>query len=163
MRRLGQTESKFGLALIAILLVTGQAAAQFEPFAGDWEGDGTIRFSDGSKERMRCSSTYEVRGSTAHELNLIFRCRSDNYIFDLDGRIVADGGGTLEGRWTETSRGVGGTAFGKVEGERFRVRIESSGFGANLLVAMKNDRQRVSIKAGGGGEEAEAQIAMRKK
>ncbi len=166
MRRLAISGVKCSVALVGIMLLAGQAAAAadaFAPFPGEWRGDGTIRFGDGAKERMRCTANYEVRGSSGHELNLAFRCRSDNYTFDLDGRVVSDKTGELSGQWTETSRNIGGTAFGKVDGERVRVRIEASGFGANLLIGVRDNRQSVSIKSQGGGQQAEAQITLRRK
>ena len=166
MGRIFSLASVWRLALACALVVFSHAfaAAQtFEPFAGEWEGVGSIRFGDGAKERLRCTAKYDLPSSSGRELALAFDCKSDNYSFVLDGRVHADGDGTLSGQWSETSRNVGGTAIGKVDGERFRVRIESSGFGANLLVSIQKDRQKVSIKSGGGGEQAEAQITLRKR
>lgn len=155
---------RFTLACTFLAFAQGVAAAQtFEPFAGQWEGVGTIRFGDSAKERLRCTAKYDLANSSGRELMLAFDCKSDTYAFVLDGRVLADSNGTISGQWSETSRNVGGTAMGKVEGERFRVRIESSGFGANLLVGIQKDRQKVSIKSGGGGEEAEAQITLKKR
>lgn len=150
----------------AMLLLAAHAFAAgdvFAPFVGEWDGDGTIQFGGGAKERMRCTAQYDTRGTRGHELKLAFHCKSDNYAFELDGRVVADAKGSLTGQWTETSRNIGGTAFGKVEDERVRVRIEASGFGANLLILARDNRQRVNIKSLGGGEEAEAQITLRRK
>ena len=154
------------LLLLAVAGSSGQAIADtvtFEPFVGAWDGDGAIRFGDGAKERMRCSALYELRQSSGRALHLSFNCKSDKYAFVLDGNVSSDASGTLSGQWSETSRNIGGTVIGKVRGQRFQVRIESSGFGANLVVVLQDNRQRINIDSGGGGEEAQAQITLRRK
>lgn len=159
--------SRFLLILAFCGFVSGPVAAAeavtFEPFVGNWDGDGSIRFSDGVKERMRCSAVYELPQSSGRSLHLSFNCKSDKYSFVLEGDVGSDDSGTLSGRWSETSRGIGGTVIGKVSGQRFQLRIESSGFGANLVVVLQENRQRINIDSGGGGEEAQAQITLKRK
>jgi hypothetical protein len=148
-------------------LVAGTAAyaapGAFAGFPGDWEGDGMIRFGDGSKERLKCKVNYTVPNESAEDLGINFSCKSDNYAFELTGNADSDADGALTGQWKESSRNFGGTVIGKVQGERIRLHISSSGFSATLLLTTKDNRQTVNIESGGGGEEATATITLRRK
>jgi hypothetical protein len=135
----------------------------FEGFAGDWSGEGTIRLTDGAKERLKCKVIYIAPNAAADALNLDFACKSDNYTFNLTGNVDADAEGTITGQWKEASRNFGGTVNGKAQGERIRVHIASSGFSASLFLTTRDGRQTVAIESGGGGEEASAAITLRRK
>jgi hypothetical protein len=151
-------------ALGAGLFLTGLPASAndtFPLFFGTWTGEGTIAWkSDGSKERMKCTSTY-AQGVSAEQLSLKFQCKSDNYVFDLDGKLDA-GGDQISGQWSERSRNIGGATIGQVKADRIKLRIESSAFGANLLMVVKDDRQQVQIKFSGAGEEADTEISLKR-
>jgi hypothetical protein len=159
-------ESKLSaLALGAGLLLTSLPAWASETFPlyyGVWEGEGTIAWkSDGSKERMRCTATYGA-GNAVDKLALKYDCKSDNYTISLDGTFEQDSKGNIKGQWSERSRNIGGTAIGQAKAERMRLRIESSAFGANLLMGVKADKQQLVIHSSGAGEEADIDIALKK-
>jgi hypothetical protein len=152
------------LALGAAMLGTTPAFASdtFPLFVGEWAGEGTISWkSDGSKERMKCAVSYAL-GSSSDQLSLTFDCRSDNYIFNLDGKIEQNGD-NVKGQWSERSRNIGGGAIGQAKGDRIRLRIESSSaFYANLQIVVKKDRQQVQIKSAGAGEEALSEFTLKR-
>src|SRR3569833_2071352 len=87
-------------------LAQANAASAFSGLEGAWGGTGTITFSNGSSERIRCRATYNVPIET--NLQMTIRCASDSYKFDLSSNVVLKGGGAIAGTWTETSRAVGG-------------------------------------------------------
>lgn len=153
------------LALGAAMIGTSPAFASetFPLFIGHWAGEGTIAWkSDGSKERIRCTATYEP-GASVHDLLMKVDCKSDNYVFVLEGTIEASSDGKLSGRWSERSRNIGGTAIGQAKDGMLRMRIESSSaFYANLAMAVKKDRQQINIKSAGAGEEAASEISLKK-
>lgn len=139
------------------------AAAEPGPFAdfsGDWSGTGTLRPSGGEVERIRCSASYRPRGSSQHEIDLQLRCDSDSYHFDLTGQFTADDNNQISGRWTERTRGVGGTAVGNARGDRLQLHIESSGFAADMVMQTRNRRQSVSLDSQGGGQIVKGSIAL---
>jgi hypothetical protein len=152
------------LALGAAMIGTSPAFASetFPLFSGHWVGEGTIAWkSDGSKERIRCTATYEP--GSASDMAMKVDCRSDNYVFVLEGTLEASPDGKLSGRWSERSRNIGGTAIGQAKDGMMRMRIESSSaFYANLAMAVKNNRQQVNIKSAGAGEEATSEISLKK-
>lgn len=152
------------LALGAAMIGSAPAFASdtFPLFVGEWAGEGTIAWkSDGSKERMKCTAIY-TPGSSSDDLGLKFDCKSDNYVFNLDGTIKQDGN-NVEGRWSERSRNIGGTAIGQVKAEMLKLRIESSSaFYANLQMVVKNGKQTVQIKSAGAGEEALSDFTLKK-
>ena len=154
------------LAVAATLLAAPldrSAVADSGPFAalpGDWSGTGKIRVQGQNAERLRCKATYRSTGSTQHDVNLRLACDSDSYKFDLTGDFTADASNNISGRWTESSRNVGGTAIGTVQGDRFQIHIESSAFAANMELVTRGTRQAVTFDAHGGGQVVDSSITL---
>jgi hypothetical protein len=117
----------------------------------------------GKTERIRCTANYRPLGSTGHEVNLRLRCNSDSYNFDLAGNFRADEANYISGRWTESTRNVGGTAVGTARGDRFQLHVESSAFSATMYITTRGSRQSVSIDAHGGGQDITASITLSKR
>jgi hypothetical protein len=162
MTRFESVLSALALGAAMIGSVPAFASDTFPLYVGEWAGEGTISWkSDGSKERMKCAVTYAL-GPSSDELALKFDCKSDNYVFNLDGTIKQDGD-NVKGQWSERSRNIGGSAIGQVKGEMIRLRIESSSaFYANLQMVVKNNKQQVLIKSAGAGEEATSEFTLKK-
>jgi hypothetical protein len=137
------------------------AAGPFSAFPGTWNGDGTIAYSDGTKERIRCKTVYSVTTPDATDLNVAFSCNSDNYRFELNGKMTADSSGALSGLWSETTRSVNGKVTGQVREQRIMIRIDAAGFGATLNLVTKDDRQQMKMDSAGGGSTATANINLR--
>jgi hypothetical protein len=152
----------------AFLLLAGIAGVQpaqaasgpFADFTGSWSGSGTIRPEGGKAERIRCKATYRPRGSTGHQIDLRLACDSDSYKFDLSGDFTADEGNHISGRWTETTRGIGGTVIGLAKGDRIQIHIESAGFAATLYMVTRNRRQSVTLDSHGGGQVVKGSISL---
>lgn len=145
------------LAGAGLATPSARAAGPFDTLAGSWSGTGTVHPQGGSAERVRCNATYRSSGSS--DLNVTLRCASDSYNFNLSGQITTDGS-SLRGQWTETSRGVGGTVAGTVQGDRMQVHIDSSGFSADLGITTRGKSQSVSMDSHGGGEVVRGNITM---
>jgi hypothetical protein len=150
------------LASVACVSHSALAAGEgpFHEFAGSWSGSGTVRPSNGTAERIRCNANYRQRGSSQHEIDLQLRCASDSYNFDLIGQFSADEDNHVSGRWTERTRGIGGTAVGYASGDRLQIHVESSGFAADLVMQTRNRRQSVTIDSQGGGQIIKASITL---
>jgi hypothetical protein len=159
----------FGGCLAALLAASmiplpsaSAAGGPFDGFAGSWSGTGTLRPSNGVAERIRCNASYRPRGTTEHEIDLQLRCASDSYNFDLIGQFTADEKNEVTGRWTERSRGVGGTAIGNAQGARLQIHVESSGFAADLVLLTRARQQSVTIDSQGGGQIVKVSISLRR-
>ena len=151
-----------------IVLASGPqgAAASTGPFAdfdGAWTGEGTVTLQNGSKERLRCRATYQVRGVSAADLDLKLVCASDSYKFDFTGNARAQDDGAISGRWTETSRNVGGSVTGTARGSRIQVLIESQAFSADLMMVTRGGRQSVSMQSRAAGEKVTVAITLRRR
>jgi hypothetical protein len=142
------TGTAVALLLAAPLSGTARAAGAFAGLAGTWSGTGTVSLSDGSKERIRCTATYQV-DSAGISLHQTLRCSSDNYNFDL-GTDLADSGGSLSGQWTEHRRGVGGNIYGRGREGQMQVRAETNAYAVDLTLSTRADRQTVTLKTSGG-------------
>jgi hypothetical protein len=146
--------------ILSVLPFASAASGPFANFAGSWTGTGTVRAGANPAERIRCNASYRPRGSTQHEVELQLRCASDSYNFDLSGEFTADEQNQITGRWTERTRGVGGTAIGGARGERLLIHVESAGFAAELMLLTRNRRQNVTIDSQGGGQIVRASITL---
>ena len=146
----------------SVIFGVGHAAAgPFSSFPGAWSGTGTIELSDGRKERMRCQATYRARGAEDRTVDLQLGCASDSYKFQLTGDLVSQGE-QISGQWSETTRNIGGSAIGRIRGERMQLHVETGGFAANLSLQTKGKSQSVNIDSQGGGERIKANITLRR-
>ena len=150
-------------ALIAAIVMpplpASGADGPFAEFPGSWSGAGTLRPENGAAERIRCNANYRV-GSAPNEINLQLRCASDSYNFDLVGEFAVDGQNQVNGRWTERTRSVGGTAVGSRSGDRLQLHVESAGFSAELVMITRNKHQSVIIDSHGAGQVVKASISL---
>jgi hypothetical protein len=140
------------------------AESPFAGFSGRWSGTGTIRVKSDNKnavERVRCTATYRQRGT--HNIDLQLGCKSDSYNFDLTGEFESDEGGQVNGRWTEQSRSVGGTAIGTARGHTLRLHVESSAFAADIVLSTRGQRQSISLDSHGAGQTVIASITLQRR
>lgn len=140
-------------------LPTSAADGPFAEFPGSWSGGGTLKPENGAVERIRCNANYRP-GSAPNEVYLQLRCASDSYNFDLGGEFSVDGQNQVAGRWTERTRGVGGTAIGNRSGDRLQLHVESAGFAAEVVMVTRNKRQSVTIDSHGAGQVVKASISL---
>jgi hypothetical protein len=136
------------------------AAGPFAGLNGRWSGTGIIRQQGGKTERIRCNANYRLLGSTQHEVDIQLSCSSDSYHFNLVSQFRADESNQITGRWTESSRNIGGTGIGYVRGNRFQIHIETSAFAATLHMVTRGSRQSVTIDSQGGGEIANVSLTL---
>ena len=122
------------------------AAAGFHEFEGSWSGSGTLSHTDGRTERLRCGADYVARGDVMSQR---LRCRSDTTGFDLVNTLRNDGG-RLAGEWSETTRNVRGPLAGRLGRGSMQGSAQGPGFSAGISVAVRGNRQSVSIRAQGG-------------
>ncbi len=135
------------------------ATGPFSGFDGQWSGTGKLRTQD-KTERVRCTAKYRVGDSSGHEARLELTCKSDSYSFALVGDFEASSSEQISGRWTESSRHIGGTVIGQGSGNRIQILVESSAFAAKLVMVTRGTRQSVDIDSHGGGQTVKASIDL---
>ena len=130
----------------SVASAAAQSARGFQDFAGSWSGSGTLSHTDGRTERLRCGADYVARGDVMSQR---LRCRSDTTGFDLINTLRNEGG-RLAGEWSETTRNVRGPVAGRLGRGSMQGSAQGPGFSAGISVAVKGNRQSVSIRAQGG-------------
>jgi hypothetical protein len=133
----------------ALCLAAGAAPAfasdAFKRLEGQWQGKGTIEFSDRTRETLRCRASYDVLQSGAN-LQLAIRCASDSYKIELMGN-ASEANGKVSGSWSEATLNVSGSLSGSAEGSSIRVVATSPAFTASFGVVTNGGRQSVSIRS----------------
>lgn len=131
-------------ALIGILIAVAPCAAQaaaFDGFGGRWVGTGSIRMSDGKREKLKCIATYfSSAGGTSLAMNV--RCASNGFKIDAKGTLSASGD-RISGMFEERNYNNRGTVSGTAEdgaihavirGDAWLAAIEVSGHGALVMM-----------------------------
>jgi hypothetical protein len=117
----------------------------FKRLEGQWQGNGTIEFSNKAKERLRCRASYDVLQAGAN-VQLAIRCASDSYRIELMGN-ASEANGKVSGSWSEGTLNVSGSLSGSAEGSNIRVTAASPAFTAVFGLVTNGGRQSVSIRS----------------
>jgi hypothetical protein len=130
-----------GCSLLMAILATAPACAQqsFDNVAGSWSGSGSMKPSDGPRERVRCKVDY-VAKNAGQSVKMNVRCASDAYKMDLSANID-ENGTTLSGNWFESQYRQGGQVSGQNVDGLIEAKVESATITALLTVRTKGNRQ----------------------
>jgi hypothetical protein len=141
--------SLFGVFLAAMLLAIGPAVAEqgFDNVAGAWSGAGSMKPSDGPRERVRCKVEYIVK-STGQSLKMDLLCASDAYKMHLSANIDQDGS-NISGNWFESQYRQGGKISGQNVNGLIEAKAESDTITALFTVRTKGDRQSFVMESPG--------------
>src|SRR3984893_1873617 len=79
-------------AFLGMLAAAAPALAEqgFDNVAGSWSGAGSMKPSDGPRERVRCKVDYAVK-NTGQSVKMNVRCASEAYKMDLSANIDQNG------------------------------------------------------------------------
>jgi hypothetical protein len=149
--KLGGT-APLALALLLTLplpaAVMAQSATPFAQLAGAWHGGGSVKYSDGSNERLSCRGSYSQK-SGGTELTLAIRCQSPSNKIDMKSNISYERG-RLSGHWSERSFGLEGDVDGSSAPNKFTVRI-SGQLQGQMTVSVNGANHSVNISTAGPG------------
>lgn len=135
---------------IGLALAAGMSAAragpgqQFRDFYGTWRGGGSALFSDGKRERLRCTAYYS--GGTG-VLKLAIRCASPSNKIEMRAALTANSE-TVTGEWEERTFNAAGIGTGRIADNSLNLKI-SGGVEGELAVSTDGDDQLVSVKSEG--------------
>jgi hypothetical protein len=134
--------------LIAIHSTAPAYAEQaFGDVAGSWSGSGSMKPSDGARERVRCKVDYNVKNA-GQSVKMSVRCASDAYKMDLSANI--DQSGTaLSGNWFESQYRQGGKVSGQNVNGLIEAKVEGDTITALLTVRTKGSRQTFMMESPG--------------
>src|SRR3979411_2116241 len=136
------------LPLMTILAaVPAYAEQSFDNVAGSWSGSGSMKPSDGPRERVRCKVDYIVKNAS-QSVKMNVRCASDAYKMDLSANIDQNGS-ALSGNWFESQYRQGGKVSGQNVDGLIEAKVESDTIIALLTVRTKGNRQSFVMESPG--------------
>lgn len=137
----------FLTAWLAALAPGAAAAGIFAGMAGSWRGDGSINWTTGETERLRCTAKYKVE----REGNRIVQdltCATDSTRLVIKSTITYNpDAGAITGNWSETSYGINGYVSGTASTNSVKAMVKSTDnrFKARVTVVTRGSEQSVSI------------------
>jgi hypothetical protein len=133
--------------MTALAAAPAWAEQSFDKVAGSWSGSGSMKPSDGARERVLCKVDYNVRnGGDSVKMNV--RCASDAYKMDLSANIDQNGT-ALSGNWFESQHRQGGSVSGQNVNGLIEAKVESNTIVALLTVRTKGNHQTFVMEAPG--------------
>jgi hypothetical protein len=133
---------------LALTSATALAAGPFAPFAGSFRGGGAVIGADGHRERISCRARNGV-GEAGHAMSQDIVCASDSYRLDIHSNVIAQGD-EARGQWSESTRGVSGTIYGRVGDGRFSGGVNGGGFTAAVSLRATGHGLSMSLAPSGG-------------
>lgn len=116
------------------------AADAFDALKGGWSGAGSVSFTGGQSEKLRCTARYSGGGNT---LGINMRCASSSAQINLSGNLAASGN-RVTGDWSESSYGLSGGASGSTSGGSIRLKIDGAASGY-LTLSVSGNRHTVAM------------------
>jgi hypothetical protein len=137
-----------GAACLVLASVNPVRAEQvFDSLGGTWSGTGSMKPSDGPREKVRCKVGYTIT-KPGRSVSLDLRCASDAYKMVLSANI--DQNGTeLSGNWFESEYRQGGKVFGTNKDGLIEARIEGNTVAALVTIQTKANHQSFLMEAPG--------------
>jgi hypothetical protein len=148
--RLNSWAARIGIG--AACLVLGgigpvRAEQVFDSLGGTWSGTGSMKPSDGPREKVRCKVAYNIT-KPGRSVSLDLRCASDAYKMVLSANI--DQNGTeLSGNWFEHEYRQGGKVVGTNKDGLIEARIEGNTVAALVTIQTKANHQSFLMEAPG--------------
>ena len=119
--------------------------------AGAWRGEGSIAWTTGETERLRCTAKYQVQRD-GNRIVQNLTCATDSTRLVVESTITFNPqAGAITGRWSETSYGVNGYVSGTASTGAVKALVKSTDnrFNARVNVVTNGDEQTVSIRPHG--------------
>jgi hypothetical protein len=137
----------FGAALLLCGTAAPAAAGLFDGMEGAWRGDGSISWSTGETEHMRCNAKYQVQ-KEGNRIIQSLTCATDSTRLIIKSTITFNpDAGAITGQWSETSYGVNGYVTGTASTGAVKAHVQSTDhrFNADVTVVTKGSSQTVTI------------------
>jgi hypothetical protein len=138
---------RYSLVIALNAAAPAHAEPGFDSVAGSWSGSGSMKPSDGPRERVRCKVDYAVKNA-GQSVKMSVRCASDAYKMDLSANIDQNGT-ALSGNWFESQYRQGGKVSGQNVDGLIEAKVESETIVALLTVRTKGNRQTFVMEAPG--------------
>jgi hypothetical protein len=161
--RLTRAGGRLAFAAVVAFAVLGStpvvASGPFSELAGTWRGDGTVIYTDGSRESLHCRSDYQV-AADGNALQQTMRCATAGFSFIISAQL-SHSGGALSGQWSESAYNQSGQVTGRAAPGQVRATVRAADFGANIAVNTREGLQQYSVRSE-GTRVAEVVIRLRR-
>ncbi|MCP3443569.1 hypothetical protein [Bradyrhizobium sp. CCGUVB14] len=148
--RLKPSATRLGAGVACLMLASitsAHAEPVFDSLGGTWSGTGSMKPSDGPREKVRCKVAYDIT-KPGRSVSLDLRCASDAYKMVLSANI--DQNGTeLSGNWFEHEYRQGGKVTGTNKDGLIEARIEGNTVAALVTIQTKANHQSFLMEAPG--------------
>jgi hypothetical protein len=138
---------RYALVMIVHATVPAYAEQSFDSVAGSWSGSGSMKPSDGPRERVRCKVEYNLKNA-GQSVKMNVRCASDAYKMDLSANIDQNGT-ALSGNWFESQYRQGGKVSGQNVNGLIEAKVEGDTITALLTVRTKGSHQSFVMESPG--------------
>lgn len=133
--------------LVLVSVNPARAEPVFDSLGGTWSGTGSMKPSDGPREKVRCKVAYNIT-KPGRSVSLELRFASDAYKMVLSANI--DRNGTeLSGNWFESEYRQGGKVYGTNKDGLIEARIEGNTVAALVTIQTKASHQSFLMEAPG--------------
>jgi hypothetical protein len=132
-------------------LSPASAEGLFASMAGSWRGDGSIAWTTGETEPLRCTAKYDV-AQAGNRITQKLTCATPSTRLVVESTITFNpDAGAITGRWSETSYGIKGYVSGTASTGTVKALVKSTDnrFNARVNVVTNGDEQTVSILPNG--------------
>jgi hypothetical protein len=126
------------------------AAGLFTQMGGSWRGDGSVIYTNGQTEGMRCTAKYEVTddgNKMKQDLTCAFASGGSPLKIksDITYRAAA---GIINGYWSEGSYGLSGTLTGSASSNKIKARVltTSQNLTVQVEVTTSGGQQTVTLR-----------------
>jgi hypothetical protein len=129
------------------LPASAAAIGLFDGMEGKWKGDGSIAWSTGETERLRCTANYEV-GGEGNKINQRLTCATDSTRLIVKSSITFNpDAGAITGTWSETTYGINGYVTGTASTGAVKALVQSTDhrFTARVNVNVSDDGVNQSV------------------
>jgi hypothetical protein len=141
-------QRSLGAACLALVTLNASyAEATLDTLAGTWSGSGSMKPSDGPREKVRCKVAYRVN-RPGSSLGLDLRCASEAYKMVLSANIEQNGT-ALSGNWFESQYRQGGKISGTSVDGLIEARVEGDTVSALVTIRTKGNHQSFVMEAPG--------------
>jgi hypothetical protein len=128
---------------VAIAAASGAQAGPIEDLTGYWTGAGTVFFTNGDTERVKCAVVYKV-GASGTQIRQNMRCASADYNINAAAELRLQGS-QVSGNWEEKTYSTTGDVTGRYTGSSFVLSIHASSFTAGMNVGLSSCKQSITI------------------
>jgi hypothetical protein len=138
----------WGSCLVFFLLIGSPLYGQSNPFEvllGSWSGSGTVKFTDGGREQIKCNAVWELPDSSTATARVTCVGRPHKGTIQSTVRYHD---GLIGGSWSETTREVEGTLSGRIDGNRILLTV-SRLFPATVTIITSADQHSGLLQAQG--------------